>query len=528
MTTKRHLHGPMLAAALLLAAPAAAQQQGDRTVTLKSFDGFTQLRGELVDFDGARYTISTRLGTLQIDVFQVTCEGDACPANQLFGAEFGIAGSASIAGALVPSLIEGYAETLEATVVRELSASENQRVFRIIHSNEQEMARIDLGSDTIEATFAALAEGRAALGLASRQVEDSEVAALTAAGLADPRDTANESVVALDGLVIIVNQENPIRSISISEVAQIYSGQITNWAQLGGPNMPITAYAREERSGTDDTFRALVLEPNGVEVSPAAIRFESSPDLSDGVANDRTAIGVVGYAYARAARVLPIRQECGLLSFPTTFSIKSEEYPLARRLYMYTTERQAPIHADNIAKFALSDAAAAFIEDAGYVSLRPEGQSLREQGLRLTHAIIAEEEFSLPLMREMLSEFRDAERLSTTFRFTPGSSQLTAKSQRDAEAFARDIIAGKYNGKQILLVGFTDSIGQFELNRALATRRAQGVLFTMNEAVANEAGVAGFSGANIEVQGYGELTPVGCNTTFAGRVANRRVEVWVR
>ncbi len=516
-----------IAAAIAVGGLAQAQE-GGRTVTLKSFDGFTQLRGELIEFDGERYTISTRLGTLEIDGFQVTCEGEACPETLMFGAEFGIYGSNTIGAALMPALIEGYTDTLDATLVREPGDEENETLFRLVHENGQDLATIDLRAHGSGTSFPGLAQGLADIGMASRPIQDDEVTLLTDAGVPDPRNSERENVVALDGLIIITHQSNPIRSVSMAEIAQIFSGQISNWSDLGGRDAEINVYSRDAKSGTFDTFKSLVLSPNGVNLSEDAFLFEDSNALSDSVAGDRDGIGFVGFAYARASRVLPVRLECGLLSFPTTFAIKAEEYPLARRLYLYTGEELGSVHSENLMRFALSEEAAPFVEDAGFISLNPEGQSLREQGLRLTYAMTEEEEFSLDLMRTMLTEFRDAERLSTTFRFTPGSSQLTAQSQKDAEQFARDIITGKYDGKEIMLVGFTDSIGQFELNQALATRRAQGVLFTMNEAVINEAGSANFTGANIQVQGYGELTPVGCNTTFAGRVANRRVEVWVR
>ncbi|MGF1445566.1 MAG: substrate-binding domain-containing protein [Pikeienuella sp.] len=515
-------------AGALAAGGLAQAQEGDQTITLKSFDGFTQLRGELVEFDGQTYTIATRLGTLQIDGFQVSCEGEACPEQLLFGAEFGVYGSNTVGAALMPALIEGYTDTLEATLVREPGAEENESLLRIVHETGEDLATIDLRAHGSGTSFPALAQGQADIGMASRPIKEDEVVLLNDAGLPDPRDTAQENVVALDGLIILTHQDNPIRSITMSEIAQVFSGQITNWSQLGGLDREITVYSRDAKSGTFDTFKSLVLSPNGVNLSEDAFLYEDSNQLSDDVAADISGIGFVGFAYARAARVLPIRLECGLVSFPTTFAIKAEEYPLARRLYLYTAPEMSNVHSENLLDFALSQGAAPYVEEAGFISLVPEGQSLREQGLRIAYAMTEEDEFSLDLMREMLTEFKDAERLSTTFRFTPGSSQLTAQSQRDAESFARDIVNGKFDGKEIILVGFTDSIGQFDLNQALATRRAQGVLFTMNEAVVNESGPADFTGANIRVQGYGELTPVGCNTTFAGRVANRRVEVWVR
>ncbi|MEM1344311.1 MAG: phosphate ABC transporter substrate-binding/OmpA family protein [Pseudomonadota bacterium] len=518
--------GLVSALALTLAGGAAFAQ--DSTITLKSFDGFTQLRGELLGFEDGFYTIQTRLGTLRVDGGQVTCEGDGCPSNLLFGAEFAIRGSNTVGEDLMPLLIEGYADSLDATLEREISTDGTGRTFRIIHENGEEMAAIDLVALGSSAAFPALTDGEAQIGMSSRRITEQEVASLGNAGLDDPRDTDRESIVALDGLVIVVSSDNPIRSISISEAARIFAGDITNWSELGGLDEPINVYSRNTGSGTYDTFVDLVMTPNGLSVTSAALPIDNNTDISDRVATDAGAIGFTGFAYTRGAKVVPIRQECGMLSEPSAFSIKTEEYPLTRRLYLYDTEADAPVHAENLVEFASTDAAVPYIEDAGFVSLATDGQGLGEQGLRISYAMTGEEEFSLPLMREMLREFQNAERLSTTFRFTPGSSQLTVKSQRDAEDFAEDIVDGKFDGKEIILVGFTDSIGQFELNRALAERRAQGVLFTIAEAVSEIVTDANFEGADISVQGYGELTPVGCNTTFQGRVANRRVEVWVR
>jgi len=73
-------------------------------------------------------------------------------------------------------------------------------------------------------------------------------------------------------------------------------------------------------------------------------------------------------------------------------------------------------------------------------------------------------------------------------------------------------------------VGFADSVGDFEVNRGLAERRAQAVLATLQGAVPADA----LAGVALQVKSYGELTPVGCNESPEGRELNRRVEVWIR
>jgi len=344
------------------------------------------------------------------------------------------------------------------------------------------------------------------------------------AGLAGLRGGPDEHIVALGGLIVIVHPDNPLRALTLEQIAAVFAGRTTSWAQLGGPELPISLYARDDRSGTLEAFDSMVMRPSRLKIAETAERLEDSADLSDLVSIDPTGIGFTGFAYARASRPLAIRQKCGLISFPTTFEMKAEEYPLARRLYAYGSGAAMASHARQLLEFALSDAAQPIIAEAGFVDRGIETQGIEVQGARLAHSLTSKEEFSLALFREMLGELKDAGRLSVTFRFTAGSSNLEARSQSEAERFARLLADGGYAGKDILLVGFTDSVGDFKVNRGLAERRAQNVLDTLKAAV--DEGV--LDAVPILVQSYGELTPVGCNETPQGRQLNRRVEVWVR
>lgn len=527
MTVRSYLRAAALAAVCAVFAGPAALAQGEEEkpiVTLKSFDGFTQLRGRLVEFDGKAFVIETPLGVMSINALQVSCEGDGCPQNAMFGAKFGIHGANTIGDELMPALIEGYADKLEAGLVIEVGAAPFERTLRIVHSNGEEMAAIDLQSKGSTSAFRSLAGGVADIGMSSRRARDKDMPGLFNAGLTDPRDTDAEHVIGLDGLIIITNRSNPITSVSLEEVALIFSGTVNNWKQLGGPDSPINLYVRDEDSGTHQTFANVVLLPFGVKLAPSARQFASNLTLSDSVAGDPAGIGVTAIAYERAAKALPIRQECGILSYPTTFAMKTGEYPLSRRLYLYAPRAQMTAHARNLIAFAKSPEAQSLIVESGFVSMEVETAQINNQGARLVHAITGEEEVSLPLLRDFVLDVKSAVRLSTTFRFTPGESRLDPVSQIAAERLARDIADGVFAGKEILLLGFTDSVGQFNLNQGLSARRAQ----VVSDVLATAVGEGDLSKSTITVKGYGELAPVGCNTSPSGRSANRRVEVWVR
>ncbi|MEM8820173.1 MAG: hypothetical protein AAGE90_11685, partial [Pseudomonadota bacterium] len=202
MLTDLKRHGAALAVAAattLLAGSALAQS---KAITLISLDGATALTGELVEFDGSAYTIATSLGTLNIAASQVTCDGPGCPVDELFGAEFGVFGSNTIGSQLMPALVEGYAFSLDADFERELSATENESVLRIVHPDGRQMATIDLRAHGSGMSFDGIAAGQAAIGMSSRTMRDADAEKLAAVGIGDLREGPNEHVIALDGLIV--------------------------------------------------------------------------------------------------------------------------------------------------------------------------------------------------------------------------------------------------------------------------------------------------------------------------------------
>ncbi len=338
------------------------------------------------------------------------------------------------------------------------------------------------------------------------------------------RGDAEEQILALDGLIAIVHPDNPVQILTIDQIAEIFAGRIVNWAEVGGRDQPINLYAPDQSSGTLEVFNRRVMAPHRLELADTAEPLGDHADLSDLVSIDPSGIGFTSLAFERGARAVAVRQPCGLISPPSTFAIKTEEYPLGRRLYTYAPEAVQTLRSRGFIDFALSNAAQPIIGDAGFVDRSIETESIEVQGGRLANSVAAEGDFSLPVFREMLGELRGGARLSITFRFNEGSSRLERRSQSEAERFAQLLAQGAYRGKDILLVGFTDSVGDFNVNRTLAQRRAQSVLDTFKASVAPGA----LDTVPILVQSYGELTPVGCNETPEGRGLNRRVEVWMR
>lgn len=162
----------------------------------------------------------------------------------------------------------------------------------------------------------------------SRSMKPQELAAARARKI---NPVAN--VVALDGLAMIVHPSNPVRALSEAQIADIFSGRINNWRQVGGPNFPIVVVQRESNSGTQDTFKELVLK--GRPVVRNAETQASNGAVKNRVSQTRGAIGFVGLGYLDAS-VKKIAVD-GVL--PSASTVKNKTYRLARELYMYTNGR---------------------------------------------------------------------------------------------------------------------------------------------------------------------------------------------
>lgn len=347
---------------------------------------------------------------------------------------------------------------------------------------------------------------------------------MIAAGLPDPRGSEFESVLARDALVAIINPANNVRFLTLEQLANIVSGGITNWSEVGGQDLPITLYLNDDASGNIDALQSNVLAPYGLVLNPFGQRYINDSELSAGVLADPGGFGITSSSHIEGNIALGIRAECGLTSFPTTFAIKTGEYPLFRQLYLYHTPRRMNPHMFELLAYMTSDEVQERIDDAGFVSRLIERAGFNQMGQRLVYAMSNREPESSRVMQDMMRGLGAAERLSLTFHFRRGSTQLDTESAYEAGQFAEEIAHGAYDGREIVLVGFSDSNGEFDVNLGLSLRRAEAVLAAMQLVVGAEP----LAEAPVVVEGYGEVTPVACNTTAEGRNTNRRVEVWLR
>jgi len=428
----------------------------------------------------------------------VLAEVPALPAEVVFR----VHGSNTIGAKLLPALMEEFLKNEGATrIVRKDGINSEDLSIEVKLPGKNGPCAVEIGAHGSKTAFDDLLAGKCDLGMASRPIKDEEALAIANANLGDLHKPACEHVLGLDGIAILVHKDNPVPNLTREQISRIFAGAITDWSQVGGPAGPIHLYSRDSKSGTFDTFKALVLDK--AVLSGTAKLFEDSTALSDAVAADPVGIGFVGLPFVRDAKPLAV---CDAGSFPliaTRFTVGTEDYILSRRLFLYSTAAPKNPWVRKFVDFALSDEGQEVVRKIGFVKQTPDAQGV-----------------PLPpeAPREYVDTIKDAKRLNLNFRFRPGSTQLDSKALRDLERIGNLLALPQYQGKNLLLLGFADNMGNLRINQRLSGERAQ--------IIAHEFATRGIQPAT--VTGFGSILPVAGNDTAEGRDKNRRVEVWIR
>src|SRR5690349_14462632 len=295
---------------------------------------------------------------LRVLFLLMLCMGlpQAAPAGDLSIPEHGtvlrIQGSNTIGAALGPALVEGLmSEQGLRKIHRETPDTANE--LRIVGETVQgRRVVVEVAAHGSSTGFTALKAASADLAASSRPIKDSELASLQSLG--DLKSPSAEQVIAIDGLAIILHPDNPLNQLDTVQLARIFSGEVKTWEDIGGSGGPIHLYARDDQSGTYDTFKELVLSGRGKTLGSAAKRFESSEQLSDAVSADPQGIGFIGLPYVRQAKAVAIVDGQSQAMLALNSLIATEDYPLSRRLFFYLPPNGKNPWANALVAFAQS------------------------------------------------------------------------------------------------------------------------------------------------------------------------------
>ncbi|WP_223415095.1 MULTISPECIES: substrate-binding domain-containing protein [unclassified Pseudomonas] len=411
-----------------------------------------------------------------------------------------IQGSNTIGAALGPALVEGLMREQGLLKVHSETPDKANELRVVGETAQGRRVMVDIAAHGSSTGFTALKNATADLAASSRPIKDSELLALQSLG--DLKSPGAEQVIAIDGLAIILHPQNPLNQLNTEQLAQIFSGEVKTWEELGGSGGAIHLYARDDQSGTYDTFKEVVLSRRGKTLNSAAKRFESSEQLSDAVSLDPQGIGFIGLPYVRQAKAVAIVDGQSQAMPPLNSLIATEDYPLSRRLFFYLPPNAKNPWAEALVAFAQSSSGQAIVAANGFIAQTVQAMAVTPNAL-------------MPEGYQALS--RHAQRLTVNFRFEEGSATLDNKARQDLTRVLDYLQQNQKTNRQVTLVGFGDAKSDparadlLSKLRAMAVRRElvkSGVVFR-------------------EIRGFGAEMPVAANSADEGRIKNRRVEVWV-
>ena len=228
-------------------------------------------------------------------------------------AVFTLATGVALAGNIV---IKG-SDTLGAKLVPQLAEA-----FKVKNPG----VTFEIAAEGSTTGIAAVIDGTAQIGMSSRHAKATEESAGQAKGV-----KLTSVIVAYDGLAVIVNEKSPVKNLTLKQVEQIFTGDITDWSALGGPAGKISIYTRNTSSGTYSDWKELAMKKR--DYTPSSQKMAGNEQIAAEVGKNANGIGYVGLAYVKADGVKVITVDGRTLSDET---VRDKTWPYARPTFYYT------------------------------------------------------------------------------------------------------------------------------------------------------------------------------------------------
>ncbi len=207
--------------------------------------------------------------------------------------------------------------------------------------------------------IAAIIDGTADIGMASRRAFPEEISAASANGR-----SLKPTIVAYDGIAIIVNNANGVKALTKKQIEGIFSGEITDWSAVGGAPGAISVYTRNTSSGTYSDFKKMAMSAK--DYAPSAQKMAGNEEIASEVGKNSNGIGYVGMAYLKAAGIHPVAVN-GVL--PSIATVRGHTYPISRSTFYYTNGEPSGLAKDFL-DFTISSAGQKIVEEVGFAPLK--------------------------------------------------------------------------------------------------------------------------------------------------------------
>jgi len=224
----------------------------------------------------------------------------------------------------------------------------------------------------------AIVNGDCDIANASRSITSREISDARSNGV-----NPTEFAIAIDGLSIVVNPDNPVNQLTVDQVGAIYRGEIKNWKELGGADKKITLYGRQPSSGTYVYLRDEIMKGD---YAPGMLQMNGSSQIVEAVKGDESGIGYVGAGYAKGAEgvgVVSIAREEGeeYVSPLDNEKVNSGDYPITRALFQYANGKPKGA-AKAFIEFELSPDGQRIVEDEGFFPVTSDYRTSNEGHLQ--------------------------------------------------------------------------------------------------------------------------------------------------
>ncbi len=410
-----------------------------------------------------------------------------------------IHGSNTVGAEVMPRIVTAWLRSIGYTRIQQRKVRDDRTEVAAVRDGEPLIVEIDRRGSALG--FQALVNGEAELAMMARAPSAAERDAGWQLG--DLSSPEQEFSIALDGLAVVVDARNPMRSISVAQLREVAAGRIRNWAQLGGADAPIHVHGGPVRGGSREFLEQRVMAGQPAAAVTAHLRLWQAAHV---VADEPNALAIVELTtrIPPGTRTLAVT-DGGVPVQPTRLNVASEDYPLLRRYRLYGAPMMSAL-GRSLALYAIGHEGQRAVESIGLQSmmLRPPVQSGQVQGA---------------------SSYRDAvagaTRIPLGVRFNMGSlsSLFESRSASDMERLVAFMKLSQNRGRSVVVVGFADHApGNRLLPTMLSNERADMVadhLVRQGIPVARSVGL-------------GDARPLTTAGGIDARARNERVEVWLR
>ena len=497
----------------------------NNSVILASLDGALKLEGDLLEITDENYVLRTANGDLIVRRELVSCEGERCPAEEeVLSIETIAMGAPTETGIdLVRAIAEAFTGAKGLTVTYS-STGENAENLVLGTPTGVQIAAIDAFEMEAEQAISALLNGELNFAITREPATPEMLSRITGRQVNATAEVLFERVMALDALSVVTHRTNPIDTISIETLADIMTGRVTDWSEIGGPDGAITFYGLEPGNELMKLARGRVMGNPDAQIANYTV-VESSEALADAVAGDRRGMAIVYRSQQGDLRPLDLASTCDIYYGSSDFAVQTQEYPFALGWYIYIRRDDPSTEfRQNLLGFLTTNEGQRSLTSIGLLSQQLRMQPMKEQGGRVLTSVLtsAGDRTAQQAVGEYFDQIRESRRLSTSLRFQSGSSRPDQRAMADIARISAIVRDPAYANYTVKLVGFSDSVGEFGANLTLSAGRASAIAELL---LRENAGW--LTPENVRVFGVGPIAPVACNTTPEGRELNRRVEVWL-